>query len=250
MNPAWTPTLTAYTLLGMAGLGLTILLWRRRVGEDQRLAVIYVGGLVGAMVGAKVGFWLAELPFHAGEPDFWRQALVGRTVLGALLGGYGGVEAGKMLVGYRAPTGDLFALVVPIGLALGRLGCRLQGCCRGTVCPASWWTVTDAAGVARWPAQSVEMGFQVLAAIVLWALRRRGRFPGQLFHLYLMAYGLFRFLHEALRDSPVLWRPDTAWLPPVTTYQPLALLLLAFGAWRYLVRRSEESRKPARLGSF
>ena len=42
----------------------------------------------------------------------------------------------------------------------------------------------------------------VLAVVVFLILRRRRILPGQHFHLYLIAYGLFRFWHEFMRATP------------------------------------------------
>lgn len=48
----------------------------------------------------------------------------------------------------------------------------------------------------------MEIAFQVFALAGLWWMGRRGLQTGQHFHLYLIAYGIFRFLHEFLRATP------------------------------------------------
>ena len=68
------------------------------------------------------------------SPDRWRIWTTGKTILGALLGGYAGVELAKKALGYTRVTGDWFALVAPVGIVLGRVGCLLHGCCLGTGC--------------------------------------------------------------------------------------------------------------------
>jgi phosphatidylglycerol:prolipoprotein diacylglycerol transferase len=65
---------------------------------------------------------------------------------------------------------------------------------------------------------------------VLW-LRRRRILSGQHFHIYLMAYGAFRFAHEFWRDTPQI-------LGPLSGYQVAALALLVLGAVRFFQRRS------------
>jgi phosphatidylglycerol:prolipoprotein diacylglycerol transferase len=52
-------------------------------------------------------------------------------VLGGLLGGYADVEWTKHLVGHKQSTGDAFALIIPVGLFLGRLGCLAEGFFQG-----------------------------------------------------------------------------------------------------------------------
>lgn len=109
---------------------------------------------------------------------------------GALLGAYAGVELAKRHVGYSQATGDHFAQLAPLSLAIARLGCWAQGCCLGVPLPAAPWTLTDAHGVARWPAVPGEFAFN--CAFLLWValvLRRRrpgSQLQGQLFHVYLM----------------------------------------------------------------
>ncbi|MBN8248721.1 MAG: prolipoprotein diacylglyceryl transferase [Verrucomicrobia bacterium] len=218
----------------LAGIALSLVFWVRLARRDRRLLWIWLAALLGAFVGAKAVYLLSEGWRDWGHPDTWQRLAAGKSVLGALLGGYAAVELAKKQVGYPDATGDRFALVVPLSLILGRLGCWLNGCCLGRACDSRhWWTLQDAQGVPRWPAVPVELGFNVVALLVLAFLRRQGRFPGNLFHLYLIAYGLFRFAHEWVRDTPRL-------LGPFSGYALAALAVAALGAMGFWQRRKAE----------
>jgi phosphatidylglycerol:prolipoprotein diacylglycerol transferase len=219
-----------YRLLLIAGIIVSLLVWIRLGRREPRLVAVYVGALLGAFTGAKIVYLLAEGWLFWNSTDRWLIWATGKTILGALLGGYAGVELAKHWVGYRQPTGDLFATVAPIGITLGRVGCLLHGCCLGRECAPAWWTVQDAQGLARWPAVPAEIGFNVIALAVFIAMRQRRALPGQHFHLYLIAYGAFRFAHEGLRDTPRLFAG-------MTGYQFAALACIGLGAWGFARRR-------------
>ena len=225
---------SAYGWLLLAGIAVSLFTWTRLARRDERLVLIYVAALLSAFIGAKLTYLFAEGWLDWPMPDRWLRLATGKSVLGALLGGYAGVEAAKFALGYRAPTGDLFALVAPLGIGIGRIGCLLHGCCLGERCAPTfpnWFTLRDAEGVARWPAVPVELGFNVVMLAVFIVLRRRAcksagmsaggtanagtaeeispppsvggyAMRGQHFHLYLIAYGLFRFVHEFFRATP------------------------------------------------
>jgi phosphatidylglycerol---prolipoprotein diacylglyceryl transferase len=195
-------TISPYTWLLLAGLVISFLFWRRRARQDKRLLFIYGAALVGAFFGAKIVYLLAEGWLHFGAPDMWVQLATGKSILGALLGGYAFVELAKRFVAYRRATGDDFALIAPISIGLGRIGCLLHGCCLGLICQPAWYALRDAQGVPRWPAVPAEMAFNVAAFILFLVLRHRRILPGQHFHLYLIGYGLFRFAHEFARATP------------------------------------------------
>jgi phosphatidylglycerol:prolipoprotein diacylglycerol transferase len=233
MNPPVNPPY--YGWLMLAGIALSLVFWARLARRDDRLLLVYFGALLGAFLGGKVVYLLAEGWRDFGEPDMWRRLATGKTILGALLGGYAGVELAKKFVGYPRATGDWFALIAPASIVLGRIGCLLHGCCLGEVCEQpAWWTMTDPTGIPRWPAVPVEIGFNVAAMFAFWGLRRWGRFAGQHFHLYLIAYGLFRFVHE-------FWRATPRVLGPFTGYQFAALAVTALGLWGFLARRKSSA---------
>ncbi|NDH30271.1 MAG: hypothetical protein EBX72_07290, partial [Betaproteobacteria bacterium] len=48
----------------------------------------------------------------------------------------------------------------------------------------------------RWPAVPLEIAFNLAILTIFLFVRQRRLLPGQLFHVYLMAYGVFRFAHE------------------------------------------------------
>lgn len=180
-----------YSLMLIAGIGLSAACWWRLSKSDSRLPLVYFGGLLGAFLGAKLAFLLAEGWLYFDAPDRWLRWLSGKSIIGALPGGWAGVELAKKLSGYPAITGDRFALIIPIPLMLGRIGCLSAGCCLGIQM-----------GERRWPAVPVEITFQLSALLLLLICRWQKWLSGQLFFAYLIAYGLFRFGHEFLRETP------------------------------------------------
>jgi phosphatidylglycerol---prolipoprotein diacylglyceryl transferase len=221
-----------YGWLMLAGIFVSIFFWSRLARRDDRLLLIYVSALIGAFLGAKVVYILAEGWLHFGAPDMWLQLATGKTILGALLGGYLSVEVAKKLVGFRSATGDWFAFIAPIGIILGRIGCYFHGCCTGVVCKASWYTLKDAHGVDRWPSVPMEILFNLIAIVTFFLLRRRQQLVGQHFHIYLMAYGIFRFLHEFVREEPHI-------LGPMSGYQIAALAVFALGMIGFIRRQHQ-----------
>ncbi len=274
-------TAAPYSWLLLAGIAVSLAFWSRIARRDERLLIIYVAALVSAFLGAKVVYLAAEGWMFWNSPDRWMIWATGKTILGALLGGYAGVELAKKLTGYAQPTGDWFALIAPVGIVLGRVGCLLHGCCLGQECAPHVWTLHDAHGIPRWPAVPVEIGFNVVALGVFLALRgstapassfspssspsfslptgaeegdgveekekeadrRRTFLRGQHFHLYLIGYGLFRFAHEFLRATP---RVGSV----LTGYHFAAAAVAGLGAWGFLRRRAAGARADRPLGEL
>ncbi|MEP6669493.1 MAG: prolipoprotein diacylglyceryl transferase family protein [Chthoniobacter sp.] len=225
---------TAYGWLMLAGILVSVLWWSRLARRDERLLIIYFAALISAFVGAKLVYLAAEGWMFWDDPQRWVIWATGKTILGALLGGYVGVEVAKKFTGYTQATGDWFALIAPFGIALGRVGCLVHGCCLGRRCAPAWWTIRDGHGIARWPAVPVEIGFNIAAILVFIGLRRRHLFPGQHFHLYLIAYGIFRMLHEFLRATPRVRGEFSG-------YQIAALAVAGLGIVGFVRRRHAQS---------
>jgi phosphatidylglycerol:prolipoprotein diacylglycerol transferase len=233
----------AYGWLMLTGIVVTLIFWTRLAKRDERLLFIYIAGLAGAFLGAKIVYILAEgwLWFHT--PYMWLMLATGKSIVGALLGGYAAVEFTKWMIGYRSVTGDWFAMLVPVGVLIGRVGCLVHGCCLGSVCQPAWYTIRDIEGVPRWPSVPVEMLFNVLAIIMFFILRRKKILTGQHFHLYLIGYGLFRFAHEFMRDTPRI-------LGILTGYQIAALAVALLGLIGFERRRRDGGAAPTLVPQF
>lgn len=220
-----------------AGIVVSIAFWARLARRDERLLLIYIAALAGAFLGAKIVYLASEGWLHWHDANRWLVLATGKSITGALLGGYAAVEIAKRLLKYEGVTGDWFAIIVPVGIMLGRIGCFMQGCCLGRVCEPAWFTLNDANGVPRWPAVPVEFLFNAVLLGVLLLFRWGRVAPGQLFHIYLMAYGIFRFFHEFLRDTPAV-------IGPFSGYQFAALAVAALGAVGFIHRQSQPRELP------
>jgi phosphatidylglycerol---prolipoprotein diacylglyceryl transferase len=197
-----------------------------------------------ALLGALAGAYLFELPadLYGFAPlgDQHPLRLGGRTLLGALLLGWLGVEIAKRRLGYRQPPGDSFALPLAVGLTVGRLGCVFAGCCPGRLIdPSSPLALPSRAlhDDARFPAALAEAYFHGLAALVLLGLARH---PGRGRRLagYLAAYAGARFWLERWRDVP---RPFWG----LSYYQLLCFALFALAASTWLARTAGQNDRSA-----
>lgn len=183
--------------------------------EFLQAAGVYYGGLLGAIVGA-----FLFLKKHK-EISFWRMA-------------------------------DIAAPAIPLGQAIGRVGCFAAGCDYGS--PTSLpWAVTFTSEYAHreigvpvnvplHPYQLYESAASLLLFLFLfWFFKKKRRFSGQVFCLYLILYGIIRFGLEFFRGDI-----DRGFLFEglLSTSQFISLLLVPTALFAYFVlkRRSEKDR--------
>jgi phosphatidylglycerol---prolipoprotein diacylglyceryl transferase len=199
------PIHTLFEMLAYA-LGFRLfLMLRRRIGDPletfDRVSVV-AAAIAGAGIGSKLMVWLQH-------PDLLQGSgigalLTGKSVLGALLGGLVLVEWVKRAMGIRRPTGDLYVLPLCLGIALGRIGCFLNGLQDGTYGTASAlpWAVDFGDGIRRHPVQLYEIAF--LTPVAVWAARRlrRGLSDGSVFRGFLIAYLSFRVALDFIKPEP------------------------------------------------
>jgi phosphatidylglycerol:prolipoprotein diacylglycerol transferase len=169
---------------------------------DARTWVV-VAAILGAAAGSKVLFWFedpARTLRYAGNLAY---LLGGKTIVGGLLGGTLAVEWTKARLGIERRTGDLFAVPMALGIAVGRLGCFFGGLADDTYgIPSTLpWAVDFGDGIPRHPTQLYESVVMLLLAF--W-LHRRARHPlpeGALFRYFLTAYLAWRLLIEFLKPG-------------------------------------------------
>ena len=193
-------------------LGFRYFLWERRrlalpaLADKEASLVIAVAAIVGAALGAKLGFWIEDpLAAFANFPD-WRHLLEGKTIVGALLGGLIGVELAKKAVGVQDSSGDAFAFPLMFGIALGRVGCFLAGLADHTYGnPTSLpWGVDFGDGIPRHPTL-YEIAFLASWAALLYHWRARFTQTGDRFRAFMIGYLAFRFAAEAIKPMPYLY---------------------------------------------
>jgi hypothetical protein len=106
----------------------------------------FVPGILGARAFYVIEYWDE---FQRGPDTFWAILNLtqgGLVVYGSVIGGIAGLAA--FIYRYKMPPLATLDLVVPsfvLGMAIGRIGCLLNGCCYGGVCDLPW-AVTFPAG--------------------------------------------------------------------------------------------------------
>jgi prolipoprotein diacylglyceryltransferase len=171
---------------------------RKRNGDlfsaDFRWWVI-AAAAVGAALGCRLLAWLeaSSMPWDEG----------GKTIVGGLIGGLIAVELVKKRFGVTSATGDLFAIPLAVGIAVGRVGCFLTGLADETygIPTGLRWGVNFGDGVPRHPTQLYEIVFLVVLAVLLVAFSRRPHVQGDVFKLFMTAYLGWRFLIDFLKPA-------------------------------------------------
>jgi prolipoprotein diacylglyceryltransferase len=143
---------SAYGVFAAAGC-VTAVLWllRHRDGmalsENAFWAAMWTL-LAGAVVGAKGLFVALGWEHYArGELGLWSDFRVGFVFFGGLAGASLAGAAFAVVHGLSFVRGaDYFAVAVPLGHAIGRIGCFVAGCCHGR--PPHPVQLYEAAGLA------------------------------------------------------------------------------------------------------
>jgi phosphatidylglycerol:prolipoprotein diacylglycerol transferase len=206
----------AFTVIAlMVGLAIYYIELRRRGWLDVPIVWISFAAILGAGIGARVITAWEHLDYYAaldGVPLTVAIEQSGKSLIGALAGGYLGITLAKRAFGYTRSTGDAYVLAIPVATAIGRVGCFLSELPLGTPTDLPWAISVSpeaAAAFARCPGCALpmhpsmlyEIAFNVVAALVIVRYQDRVPVPGEALKLYLLAAAIFRFLVEFVRGN-------------------------------------------------
>lgn len=211
-----------YTYGVLVAAGVLVGLWylRRqapRAGLDpKRTWDMAIYAIFAALFVAKIWYVFGDWGYYAGHP---RDILSVATIES---GGtfYGGVVGALLLIAiysyiYDMPllaVFDAFAAALPIGHAIGRLGCFMAGCCFGKPTTLPWGvTFTSPVagringtplGIPLHPTELYEAAAEFVNFGILVWMGKRQRFKGQLLGTYFVLYGCERGTIEFFRGDP------------------------------------------------
>jgi phosphatidylglycerol:prolipoprotein diacylglycerol transferase len=205
-----------FTLLALAvGLAIYYRELRARGWLAGPIVWISLAAVLGGAIGARVITSWEHLEVYGAIADQPFSEVIehsGKSILGAIAGGYLAIVLAKRAFGYTRSTGDCYLLAIPVATVIGRIGCFLSELPLGTPTTLPWGISVSpdaAAAFARCPGCDVpmhpsmlyEIGFNLIAIAVIVRFRDRVPVPGDAVKAYLLAAGIFRFLVEYVRGN-------------------------------------------------
>ncbi|MBI2664162.1 prolipoprotein diacylglyceryl transferase [Candidatus Woesearchaeota archaeon] len=166
----------------------------------------FLYGVVGVLVGARLGSVLSNLGFYSANPlqifAVWNGGLAFHGgLLGVVAAGY--FYSRKKKVGFY-DVADLTAIPAALGLAFGRIANFINGEFYGTPTNLPWGVKFPDAEGFRHPVQLYESAKNFFIFAVLWLAAGRHLPKGTLFWMFVAMYGALRFALEFYKDLPPL----------------------------------------------
>lgn len=212
MHPFLLPGVPSYVVFLVLAFSVGYLDALRRAedrGIERKIVErTYLAFLFGALAGARLFHVVFEdASYYATAPSrvlaFWQG---GFSLWGGAVGGIGAAcLAARGLGASRRALLDLYAPSLLLGVAIGRIGCFLAGCCFGLPTSVPWAvtfvhpaTFVDFPETPLHPTQLYESAGALVLSV---ALRFVEGAPGKRFALALAGYGLLRFVVEFFRGD-------------------------------------------------
>ncbi|TSA56305.1 prolipoprotein diacylglyceryl transferase [bacterium] len=159
--------------------------------------------LVSGIVGARIVYVLTNLDFFIQYPlDVFMVNRGGLVFYGAFIFSpiFGIAYAKKS--GISIPdAADLLAPFIALGHSIGRIGCFLNGCCFGRSTDSIFGVQFPFSLGKVYPTQIFSSAGLFCIFLALFFIQKRRRFKGEIIALYLVMYGVFRFIIEFLRGD-------------------------------------------------
>lgn len=244
---------------------LAVQLWNRlgrpqRYPEDIGLTVAF-WIMISGITGARAAYVLADPGPYLANPlnmiKVWEGGII-------YYGGFIGAALACMVLARRLQRsilefGDLVIVGVPIGHALGRIGCFMNGCCfgrpsgdaPGVVFPYrsdAWYSQVHHGlipqdvheCVAVHPVQLYESGLNIIVFVLLVYLFRKELAHGTVLAVYLLCYPVIRFFMEMLRGDN-----RNPFAVGLNMAQGISMALLLLGIVLFVFFRRPREHDPA-----
>ena len=227
-----------FTALGIAAVVLWAVYQGRKHGiHEDAIYGTAVWAVLGGLIGARLVHVVDNWDYYIQDPILILRIYEGG--IGLLGGILGATIAGSFYAWrHRYPVGRMVDLLTPgllLGMFIGRLGDIVNGEHLGETLVRPWaflYTHPGSPANGEGPMHPVivyEMALDVVIGVVAYFLIGKLRPNGSVFYLYLLMYGLGRFVIQFMRE-------DAVWFLGLQQAHLLSLLLVAI-ALGFLVTR-------------
>jgi phosphatidylglycerol---prolipoprotein diacylglyceryl transferase len=177
----------------MVGLAVLLMLAitpreAKRVGVTRDLYILFLWCIIGGLIGGRLAYVIYDWEYFIANPreiiGFLGLAQNG-MIIGVIVAALIYMRVTRMRFSMLLSIGDAVAVGMPLALAIGRIGCTINGCCSGQLSPfqsfpgAMIYTARDALspeywGVPIYPTEIYHLLWGLIVFAVVW--RFRGKF--------------------------------------------------------------------------
>lgn len=242
----------------IVGYLLAIYFAKKQNIESHKMENIFLFTVIGSIIGARVAYVIEhphQMPNFLSPFEIWQGGL---DWFGGLIGGL--LVAILTIRHYKIDPfkiGDIAAIALPIGQAIGRIGCTSAGCCYGkevygvsdvsvgvhfmSKFPFFYMVFPEGAiappHVPLYPTELMDLSFNLFIFLGAIFIFYKKRFDGEVFIFYLFFAGLFRFIEEFYRGvTPPIPGIGLTWNQIVC----IGLMIGAIVLWFLLHKRPQE----------
>jgi len=199
----------------LLGLGIYYFELHRRGLLGEKIFWISIAAIMGGTIGARIITSWEHLDYYqsfGSVPLTYFISHSGKSIIGAIAGGYLAIYLSKRAFNYTISTGDCYAPAIPAAMMIGRIGCFLSEMPLGT--PTSLpWGISASPQVAEQfiicvnctepmhPSMIYEIIFHLIALVIILKWRHLVMVEGDTLKLYLLASAFFRFFVEFVRGN-------------------------------------------------
>ena len=241
----------------MAAIAVAVLLVimlkeAKRLGISRDIYSIFLWGVIGGVVGGRSAYIIYYWEHFMANPreiiGFAGLAQMG-MIVGIVVAALIYMAVTRMRFSMLLSIGDAFIAAALVALAIGRIGCTLNGCCYGQPSPFNFFPLAviytprntiapEYWGVPLYPTQLYHVFWNLIVSGTIWGFRRRFKPEGSLFFFGFSIYAIgdlfLRFLRND-RGATLFWGLDN---PQVVD---LAILLI-FLPWLIIkLRQSKDN---------
>jgi phosphatidylglycerol:prolipoprotein diacylglycerol transferase len=238
--------------IGVASLLVIMLREAKRRGTSSDIYSIFLWGVIGGVIGGRLSYVVYYWDHFMANPreiiGFAGLAQMG-MIIGIIVAALIYMAVTKMRFSTLLSIGDVFIVGALFALAMGRIGCTLNGCCYGQPSPFDFFPLAvtysprntmapEYWGVPLYPTQIYHVWWNLIVFGIIWRFRDKFKPEGGLLFFGLSIYAIgdlgLRFLRAG--REPLLWGIDNA------QYVDLAILVI-FLPW--LIIRLRQFKKQS-----
>lgn len=204
-------------MMAIGFLTCSVIAWfrtRKRGMIGENLIIIAAMVLLFALIGGMLFFLLVtytpEQIIRLIREGKWDMLMGGIVFYGALIGGVFGAWIGSKIARDDIRNYlDIVVPVIPLGHAIGRIGCLCAGCCYGRPTDSAIGVVYTEpvggapTGVPLLPTQLFESAANLVIFVILMIVSGRTRSKYLTTFLYCILYGTIRFVLEFFRYDSI-----------------------------------------------